>query len=78
MAKSTRDKLKRKLAQAYRNIDNTLMDLKVVYDMFKNVHSDLAEGLATSITLLIHSQDVILLFAEKCWEIDKDTLLSYL
>ena len=78
MAKTTRDKLKRKLAQAYRNIDNSLADLKIVHDTFKDVHPDLADGLASAIQLEILAQETIILFADKCWYVDKETLMKYL
>lgn len=78
MGKTTRDRLKRKLAQAYRNVDNSLQDLKLIHDTFKDVHPDLADGLQAAIELQIHSQTIMLLFADKCWYVDKDTLMKYL
>lgn len=77
MGKTTRDYLKRKVAQAWYSCERSLATIQDLHELFETPHPDLADGLVAAAGLIISSQVILESFAWSCWEIDKDTLLTY-
>ncbi len=75
--RTKRDSLKRKLAQAYLNLDKALMDISALMEVFENDHKDLSEGLEASVHLILQSQKVIETFSMVCWNTDAKSLVRY-
>lgn len=73
-----RDNMKRKVAQAHRNLDNVMSDIKTLYDLFEPVHPDIAEGLEISAELCLQSQMLLEVFIERAWSMDKASLNAFL
>jgi hypothetical protein len=78
VAKSKRDFLKRSAAQAVKNIDNAIIDLADLYNVFAGVHDDYAEYLKLISECLLIQQSEIKKFCVLAWNMDTTKLDSYL
>ena len=70
MPKTTRDNIKRKLAQAYINLNYVGMYLTELETIFRAQHPDLADILDAILPGIITIQEVLKTFAYKSWNDD--------
>ncbi len=70
--------MKRKVAQAHKNLDNVMTDIKCLYDLFEPVHPDMAEGLEISAEMCLVSQTLLEVFIQRAWNMDKASLDAFL
>ncbi len=76
--RTKRDRMKRKVAQAHRKLENALLDIKCIYDLFENVHPELAEGLEMAGENIVCAQQIIETFAMSSWNMDTISMMKFL
>lgn len=78
MARTKRDGLKRKCAQAINSITRAISDVADVYVEFKDVHPPHAQYLEVLITGLAKTREGLLTFIVDTWGIVEDDLPKWL
>lgn len=78
MARSIRDEMKRKAAQAINHLGGSVLDINDIYEAFKEHHPEDAEGLATVMVNIAMLRESVIAFALKSWELDETALMKYL
>lgn len=76
--RTKRDTMKRKVAQGHRKLEGALLDIKCIYDLFENVHPELAEGLEMALENILCAQLIIETFAMQSWNMDKVSMMKFL
>lgn len=77
MPRTKRSQMKRKLAQAYYGMDNALLDIKQIHNIFLPVHPELAQGLELSMQSIIIAQQLIEQFSLSAWNCTKESMMKY-
>jgi len=75
--RTKRDTLKRNATQAYNHLDSALEDLLNLKNIFQAQHPDLAAGLDLSMQMILHSQELIEVFAQLAWGLKKENFEVY-
>lgn len=78
MARTVRDNLKRKAAQAVSGLANVILDLNEIHTLFKEHHPDDAEFIEKIMVGLNTVRDAVLSWVLKTWNLDEEGLQSYL
>lgn len=77
MARTIRDELKRKCAQAANNSAKAVLDVNDVYEAYKDVHPEEAKELEAVMVGLAVSRERLLKFVASQWQLDEEQLQSY-
>lgn len=78
MARSIRDDLKRKVAQAVNHLAQAIVDINAVYEEFKKYEKPETEYLVQVMLQMSRERDALIAFAGAAWELDEMGLISYL
>lgn len=78
MARTKRDDLKRKVAQAFQHTAGAIVDLNVLHEAYKEHHPDEADRIALLMHNVNECSKEILALAKRSWDIDDEQLMAYL
>lgn len=74
MAKTTRDYLKRKVAQCYHHLDECTLRLAELETTFREPHPELADALIIAAQSIQVTEQLINAFSIKCWNATKESI----
>jgi hypothetical protein len=77
MGRANRDKMKRKLVASYNRLEASYEGIAFLHALFAEAHPDMAEGLVIAAELISQSQEVLIAFGERAWNLDKSRYDSY-
>lgn len=78
MARSIRDDMKRKTAQAVNHIVTAIVQINEVYEKFDEAKKPEAVILGDAIQTLATQQETLLQFAKKAWDLDPEGLQGFM
>jgi len=77
MAKRTRDRLKKKAAQIFNNLEKAELGITELYELFKDADKPETEVLKIVVETFLLGEEVFNQFCQKSWAVDKETLKKY-
>lgn len=78
MARSIRDDMKRKIAQAVNHCGGAVLDINDVYEQFRESHAEEAEFLKTVMLNIASLREMLIGFASAAWELDEESLSRWM
>lgn len=77
-ARTKRDGLKRKCAQALNDMAKAILDINSIYEEFKSVHPDHANYLAALMVHIAKDREGLISFCMETWRLDEQGIMSYI
>lgn len=77
-ARTKRDGLKRKVAQALNSMAKAISDVADIYIEFKDVHPEHAAYLEKLIVQIGLDREALISFAKASWDLDETGIMSYI